>query len=41
MVPWHVVDIMSSHEDPKVNNEFFKLLEKTYGDPEIARVKAA
>ena len=39
-VTWHVDDLKSSHVDPKFNNEFFKWLEKTYGDPEIAPVKA-
>ena len=39
-VTWHVDDLKSSHVDPKVNDEFFKWLEKTYGNPEIAPVKA-
>jgi hypothetical protein len=37
---WHVDDLKSSHVDSKVNNEFHKWLEKTYGDPKMAQVKA-
>jgi Reverse transcriptase (RNA-dependent DNA polymerase) len=36
---WHVDDLKSSHVDSKVNDEFHKWLEKTYGDPK-AQVKA-
>lgn len=39
-VTWHVDDLKSSHVDPKVNDEFFKWLEKMYGDPNVAPVKA-
>jgi hypothetical protein len=39
-VTWHVDDLKSSHVDPKVNDEFLKWLEKTYGDTDIATVKA-
>ena len=39
-VTWHVDDLKSSHIDPKVNDDFHKWLEKTYGDPNIGQVKA-
>jgi Reverse transcriptase (RNA-dependent DNA polymerase) len=39
-VTWHVDDLKSSHADPKVNDEFLKWLEKTYGDKDLAPVKA-
>jgi hypothetical protein len=39
-VTWHVDNLKSSHEDPEVNNEFCKWLEKTYGNPSVAKVKA-
>jgi Reverse transcriptase (RNA-dependent DNA polymerase) len=39
-VTWHVDDLKSSHVDPKVNDEFLLWLNKTYGDKEIAPVKA-
>jgi hypothetical protein len=39
-VTCHVYNLKSSHEDPEVNNEFYKLLEKTYGNPSVAKVKA-
>ena len=31
-IRFHVDDVMSSHVDPGVNDEFFKWLNKTYGD---------
>ena len=39
-VTWHVDDLKSSHVDPKVNDEFHEWLEKKYGDPKLAKVKA-
>jgi hypothetical protein len=39
-VTWHVDDLKSSHEDPHVNDEFYQWLEKTYGNPSLAAVKA-
>jgi hypothetical protein len=39
-VTWHVDDLKSSHVDPKVNDSFIAWLEKTYGDPNIGKVKA-
>ena len=39
-VTWHVDDLKSSHVDPKVNDEFLGWLEKMYGDPKVAPVKA-
>ena len=39
-VTWHVDDLKSSHEDTKVNDEFLKWLNKMYGDPNVAPVKA-
>ena len=38
-VTWHVDDQKSSHKDAKVNDEFTKWLEKTYGGVEAAPVK--
>ena len=37
-VVWHVDDLKSSHIDPKVNDEFEKWLEKTYGNDNIGHV---
>jgi hypothetical protein len=39
-ITWHVDDLKSSHVDPKVNDDFLKWLEMTYGDPKIGQVKA-
>jgi hypothetical protein len=39
-VSWNVDDVKSSHFDPKVKDEFCKLLESKYGDPKIAKFKA-
>jgi Reverse transcriptase (RNA-dependent DNA polymerase) len=39
-VTWHVDDLKSSHIDPKVNDEFYKWLETTYGELNTAPVKA-
>jgi hypothetical protein len=39
-VTWHVDDLKSSHVDSTVNDEFFKWLEKMYGDSKLAPVKA-
>jgi hypothetical protein len=37
-VTWHVDDLKSSHVNPKVNNEFYKCLEATYGSKELGHV---
>ena len=37
-VTWHVDDLKSSHVDPKVNDEFYKWLEATYGSNELGHV---
>ena len=39
-VTWHVDDLMSSHLDPKVNDDFHKWLEKTNGSNDIGHVEA-
>jgi hypothetical protein len=39
-ITWHVDDLKSSHVDPRVNDEFLLWLEKMYGDPKLAPVKA-
>jgi hypothetical protein len=39
-VTWHVDDLKSSHEDPKINDKFLKWLDEMYGDPKVAPVKA-
>jgi hypothetical protein len=38
-VTWHVDDLKSSHVDPKVNDEFAKWCEKTYGSDDLGHVK--
>ena len=40
-VAWHVDDLKSSHVDPKVNDNFHKWLEKTYGSDGIGNVEAS
>ena len=37
---WHVDDLKSSHQDSKVNDDFYKWLEHMYGDSEMGKVKA-
>jgi hypothetical protein len=39
-VTWHVDDLKSSHEDPKVNDKFLEWLQQMYGNDGIAKVKA-
>jgi hypothetical protein len=39
-VMWHVDDLKSSHFDPKINEESREWLNKMYGDPKVAPVKA-
>jgi Reverse transcriptase (RNA-dependent DNA polymerase) len=39
-ITWHVDDLKSSHQDPKVNDEFHKWLDTKYGDNKIGKVKA-
>ena len=36
---WHMDDIISSHVDPKVNNNFHKWLTKTYAEDGVGEVK--
>ena len=38
-IAWHVDDIKASHVQSKVNDEFLKWLEKTYGEDGIGKVK--
>ena len=38
-VTWHVDDVKSSHIDKKVNDEFFKWAENTYGSDKNGHVK--
>ena len=40
-ITWHVDDIKSSHEDTKVNDQFEKWLQKTYGEDGIGKVKSS
>ena len=40
-VAWHVDDSKSIHLDPKVNHDFHKLLDKTYGSNDIWHVEAS
>ena len=40
-VAWHVDDLDSIHMDPKVNGDFQKWLEKTYGSNDIGHVDAS
>jgi Reverse transcriptase (RNA-dependent DNA polymerase) len=39
-VTWHVDDLKSSYEEPKVNDDFLKWLQEKYGDTKVAPVKA-
>ena len=39
-VTWYVDDLKSSHKNPQVNDDFYQSLEKMYGNPSVARVKA-
>ena len=39
-VTWHADDLKSSHVESKVYDEFFRWLEKMYGDPKVATLKA-
>jgi replication fork clamp-binding protein CrfC len=39
-ITWHVDDQKSSHEDPKVNDEFHKWLDTKYGDKKVGKGKA-
>ena len=36
---WHVDDIKASHVNPKVNTEFAKWAEDTYGSDELGHMK--
>ena len=36
---WHVDDLMASHIDPKVNNNFIKWVQSKYEDGQIGKVK--
>jgi hypothetical protein len=38
-VTWHVDDLKSSHEDPKVNDNFAEWCEATYGSDDLGHVK--
>ena len=38
-IMWHVDDLMASHVDPKVNNNFIKWVQTKYKDKEIGKVK--
>jgi hypothetical protein len=38
-VTWHVDDLKSSHVDPKVNDDFAKWCEATYGSDDLGHVK--
>ena len=39
-ITWNVDNVKSSHQDAIVNDEFYNWLQKMYGDPKIAPVKA-
>ena len=40
-VAWHVDDLNSIHVDPKVDDDFQKWLEKTYGSDDIGHVEVS
>jgi len=39
-ITWHVDDVKSSHEDSKMNDEFFDWLKDKYANDKIVEVKA-
>ena len=41
IVTWHVDDLNSSHGYPKLNDDFHKWLDKTYGSDDIGHVESS